>query len=156
MNETSHTDEPYDEELEGFNQSPAFLSADLTTRQDLNGISNKRVLRGSGLDPYAGDDVGLRDGTQVQADPDSDSKGVVAGPGQVGVTITSLPKREDAEPSRFVPLPESSASSNPNREAGDGEDGSLTWGRRLSDGFMKFCSFIGPGFMIAVAYSMPP
>lgn len=42
MNCPSRTEEP---EGTGFNQNPSSLSADLTTRNDLNGIANTRVLR---------------------------------------------------------------------------------------------------------------
>jgi metal iron transporter len=42
MNCPSRTDEP---EGTGFNQNPSALAADLTTRQDLNGIANLRMLR---------------------------------------------------------------------------------------------------------------
>lgn len=42
MNCPSRTEEP---EGTGFNQNPSSLAADLTTRQDLNGIANSRVLR---------------------------------------------------------------------------------------------------------------
>ncbi|TVY84866.1 Manganese transporter SMF1 [Lachnellula suecica] len=42
MNCPSRTEEP---EGTGFNQNPSALAADLTTRQDLNGIANARLLR---------------------------------------------------------------------------------------------------------------
>ena len=42
MNCPSRTDEP---EGTGFNQNPSALAADLTTRQDFNGIANSRILR---------------------------------------------------------------------------------------------------------------
>jgi metal iron transporter len=42
MNCPSRTEEP---KGTGFNQNPSALAADLTTRQDLNGIANARVLR---------------------------------------------------------------------------------------------------------------
>lgn len=42
MNCPSRTEEP---EGTGFNQNPGALSADLTTRNDLNGMANTRVLR---------------------------------------------------------------------------------------------------------------
>lgn len=42
MNCPSRTEEP---EGTGFNQNPSALSADLTTRNDLNGIANSRELR---------------------------------------------------------------------------------------------------------------
>ncbi|KAH9203402.1 hypothetical protein DL95DRAFT_399370 [Leptodontidium sp. 2 PMI_412] len=42
MNCPSRTEEP---EGDGFNQNPSSLSADLTTREDLNGIANARELK---------------------------------------------------------------------------------------------------------------
>lgn len=44
MNCPSRTDEPLEEHPD-WNQSPPFLSPDLTTCQDLNGMANARVHR---------------------------------------------------------------------------------------------------------------
>jgi hypothetical protein len=48
MNCPSRTDETIDHE--GWNQNPSRLAADLTTRQDLNGITNSRAQRDHRLD----------------------------------------------------------------------------------------------------------
>lgn len=154
MNKTSRTDEPYEEDIRGFNQNPAFLSADLTTNQDLNGIVNERALEQSSRGPILLD-LAIQDGAQLDKDPETNSKGR-AGSGQADdTTIVSLPKGGDTEqPTSSASLPVASPSPNSNGEGGDRERGSLLWGRRLKKVFIKFCSFIGPGFMIAVAYSM--
>jgi hypothetical protein len=66
---------------DGWNQSPRFLSPDLTTRQDLNGISNTRenkddesspgILRGSsnwrGVHPLEEKDAGNHLGVGCEA-----------------------------------------------------------------------------------------
>lgn len=62
MNCPSRTDEP---EGTGYNQNPNSLAADLTTRQDLNGIANARVLgRNSSSEVRAMEDL----------EPDRESK----------------------------------------------------------------------------------
>ena len=53
MNCPSRTDEPIGD---GYNQNPPALAASLTTRQDLNGIANSRLLRRKNGDPAHKDD----------------------------------------------------------------------------------------------------
>lgn len=151
MNRTSRTDEPYEGELEGFNQSPAFLSADLTTNQDFNGIANKRTLRRANHAVSLLNSA-LDDDTQLKADPGGDSKDF-RGSGLADNHISQLEGRGTEQAPYSVPFP-SSPPSDLNSEVGGGEAGCLSLGHRLKKGIIKFCTFIGPGFMIAVAYSM--
>ncbi|RYO99547.1 hypothetical protein DL764_006777 [Monosporascus ibericus] len=152
MNRTSRTDEPYEGELEGFNQSPAFLSADLTTNQDLNGIVNKRALMEASHDASVLISA-LDDDTRLEADPGVDLKDVV-GSGLAENHISQPEGKATEQATRSVPFP-SSPPSNSNSEGGGREDGCPSLGHRLKKGVVKFCSFIGPGFMIAVAYIDP-
>ena len=151
MNRTSRTDEPYEGELEGFNQSPSFLSGDLTTNQDLNGIANKRVL-GRRSDDITTLNPTLDDDTRLEADPGGGSNEIV-GSGPADNRVSQPEGRVNEQAACSEPSPRSPSS--PSTGAGGGrEDGCLPVGRRLKNGIIKFCSFIGPGFMIAVAYSM--
>jgi metal iron transporter len=154
MNKVSRTEEPYDE-LDGFNQSPLYLSSDLTINADFEEIANKRVLRGSGLDPSQTDELRSQNGMLSQQYLELPARDLI-GSGQVDVTNDGLPEGGKAEHSVSVSPAASSASPNLNGGSGDEEDGDISWSRRLKYGFKKFCSFIGPGFMIAVAYSMKP
>ncbi len=65
-----------------WNQSPCHLTADLTTRQDLNGVVNSRDRR-DGIDPVGLDRSDV--GTQLDA-PDPGSS--VAGYGSMGLAQT--------------------------------------------------------------------
>jgi metal iron transporter len=151
MNKTSRTDEPY--KGEGHNQSPNPLSNDLTTNQDLNGIVNAREQKGNGarsLDnsgqPIADesppanneDDGGIRRGggsDQQSADGQS--------PGKEVLQVNDGERVADSNP---IQIPASS---------GGRED---SW-HRLKHIIVTFGKFIGPGFLVSVAYSrwsLPP
>ena len=160
MNCPSRTDEV--PEADGHNQNPNALSNDLTTNQDLNGIANSRVLRG-------GDSLSIQSaGQAVEADrvpqsvdPHGDEKhqritntsAAIGQPPTGGVAGgASLP----------LPLPSPSrvntSSSSPSPSNG-GRGGSLIHrhgsplAARLKKVIVTFGKFVGPGFMIAVAYS---
>ncbi len=155
MNCPSRTDEP--PESDGYNQNPNALSNDLTTNQDLNGLANSRELRRT--DPpsilSAGDGVEEEEEEEGSGGLDdlsgSRSRGreakVAAGP-----VVESL-----------VSMPASSLSPAVGAAAGSGNDdvGSRATGcggvagvrARVTKGLVNFGKFVGPGFMIAVAYS---
>ncbi|KAF8846615.1 natural resistance-associated macrophage protein [Acephala macrosclerotiorum] len=140
MNCPSHTDEP---EGTGFNQNPNFLAGDLTTRNDLNGIANSRVLRRSATMDVIIEDVvedNLRDRkkeTAVTATVLTSETGHVQVP-----RITTFDAVEDS-----------------GEDQGVGERVRVQWQRTLfmrsRKVMMKFGKFLGPGFMIAVAYIDP-
>ncbi|KAL8687203.1 MAG: hypothetical protein Q9218_006558 [Villophora microphyllina] len=142
MNCPSRTDES--EERSGWNQNPPSLSADLTTRADLNGIANLRTHRNVDF--------------------------VSHGPSQMDSWIELS---EQDTPQRIHPT-------KPTRHVADGSQGSddtktsasyrtansqnlpntwrhywLRYLRRLARMLIKFSKFIGPGFMVAVAYIDP-
>ena len=62
MNCPSRTEEP--PEGDGMNQNPSSLSADLTTRNDLNGIANTRLLRRIESSEIQSAEVGELDGSR--------------------------------------------------------------------------------------------
>lgn len=151
MNKTSRTDEPYDGALEGLNQSPHPFSSDLTTNQDLNGIINKRVMNGRGQDISLLESA-LKGETQFNPDPETGPRSGV-GSGLPEICVRQPERRGLEQAICPGPLP-MSPPSNSSNGGGDPEASCLSLGLRLKKSVIKFCSFIGPGFMIAVAYSM--
>lgn len=141
MNCPSRTDE--DDQGNGWNQSPPGLSADLTTRADLNGIANLRTHR--------------------------DAEATTTGPSQVDGLVelqeTGLPAHlrskshnpegkgsEDlADPTTFAP--DHIANSQHRRHGSRNTLPRLA--RQAFKTLCKYCKFIGPGFMVAVAYIDP-
>lgn len=137
MNCPSRTDD--DLEHPGWNQNPPALSPDTTTRSDFNGIANSRVHRkraasnGSAL----GDDtMSIDSRPQSLNEPDPATK-KSAGGDVIAASGCHPPPKTGRSPRRpFKDYLSSSA---------------LYYGRSLA----KFGRFIGPGFLIAVAYIDP-
>lgn len=139
MNQTSRTDEPY--EGDGLNQSPNRFSNDLVTNQDMNGISNARERRGR--DPRSTDNSGQTMAQQVPASRDEDdgrvaSKGLAVGDGQSTEAGDGAAAKTDV-----------SAAASPRR---GGPTGLL---RKTAHYLLTFGKFVGPGFLVAVAYIDP-
>ncbi|KAM5347361.1 hypothetical protein ACJ41O_010366 [Fusarium nematophilum] len=150
MNRVSRTDEP---EGDGFNQSPNPLSNDLTTNQDLNGIANARELRRE--DPRA-----LRGSEPPGADDDgvnSNAPGEGNAPHPPSVSIHRDVDRHPGKGDFQVnPLsPPSPPSLSPAQDDGSTTSRHHSPVQRFKSAVVKFGSFIGPGFMIAVAYIDP-
>lgn len=167
MNCPSRTDEV--PESDGHNQNPNALSNDLTTNQDLNGIANSRVLRG-------GDSLSIQSaGQTVEADRVPQSVDPHGGEKHQRITNTSAAIGQSPNVNTNVsdnvnvnvnagglPLPSpsrvNSSSSSPTPSHG-GPGGSLIHrhgspiAARLKKVLVTFGKFVGPGFMIAVAYS---
>lgn len=142
MNKPSRTDEP--QKGDGYNQSPNELSNDLTTNQDLNGISNSRTQRrgdegpsiqSSGQDPYL-------DGLSQLRDPEGGQRM----PAKDGAAAGSLVVDRQAREGPF----ELGPGVPPSDDDGDGQRSAL---RRARNAVFTFIRFIGPGFMVAVSYS---
>lgn len=147
MNKTSRTDEPF--EGEGYNQNPNPLSNDLITNEGLNGIVNSRELKRE--EPQS------LHGITQQADRDKTSS--IAPEMRRGDAFNLLAKRWIGQLSRGGD--KSPLSDTATITPGDGSTGSCDQGNgpqslieRFKNGLLKFCSFIGPGFMVSVAYSM--
>ncbi|KAK1977320.1 metal ion transporter metal ion transporter [Colletotrichum cereale] len=149
MNRPSRTDEPY--EGEGYNQSPNPLSNDLTTNQDLNGTVNARVLE-PGEDGKAQpgaadvailrpDDIWGKDGVSLGAGDASPAKSVGLGhPGGEEAMVALLPTLHSRR--------------SPHGDRDESRVQPSIFGR-VKSAVIKFGSFIGPGFMISVAYIDP-
>lgn len=145
MNCPSRTDEP---EGTGFNQNPSSLSADLTTRQDLNGIANARVLR-----RIASGDIE----NVVEQVPDDETKRKKETSTMAKVDLTSQ--------TNAIPVGERGMSSfevvdlredDDDRGDGAGRGGrwgkglhfSPTWMKDFGENVVKFGKFVGPGFLV--------
>ncbi|KAJ3526934.1 hypothetical protein NM208_g10951 [Fusarium decemcellulare] len=149
MNRTSRTEEPYEGELEGFNQNPSSMSADLTTNQDFNGSVNAKAKTDSKQDASFSKSTGNEE-IRSNSDPDGERDRTAAqglansqSPGRGSEHVSSTPFPRPPPPSRS-----STESTLTSRHA-------ISWFHRLRNAIVKFCSFIGPGFMIAVAYIDP-
>ncbi|RYP64181.1 hypothetical protein DL771_008872 [Monosporascus sp. 5C6A] len=144
MNKTSRTDEPL--EGDGFNQSPNAMSNDLVTNQDLNGIANHREQRGR------------------------DARSTI-GSGQIAAEETPTAVEEEDGPA----VHDRQGPADPHRDAAAGQPpadrwaapngspaavaGSLhgpkSWLEQLRNVVVTFGKFVGPGFMVSVAYIDP-
>ncbi|TVY53070.1 Manganese transporter SMF1 [Lachnellula cervina] len=138
MNCPSRTEEP---EGDGFNQNPSSLAADLTTRQDLNGIANTRILRrtsSSEILPMEEHDPGK----QTERDKSNhSSKEVDEG---------TLGSRDGSGSGRGGGL--GGGKGTVRQRSKDFSVDLFMRARKFATTFGKF---IGPGFMIAVAYIDP-
>ena len=153
MNCPSRPDEPAAHE--GWNQNPSELAADVTTTQDLNGIVNLRTGQDSvkEVEDARGDLQvdGSSDYHRI-ADPDHTlSFRLHKGTSRSSHNVKSLTERRSAK---------THGSAGPRDDLPSFR--SVSPHERSSNSFLriwrilaKFCKFIGPGFMISVAYIDP-
>lgn len=142
MNCPSRTDEPI--ESDGWNQNPPGLAADLTTREDLNGLVNRRTQRDSDL--RVGDEIAI-DTLDQPSDPH----------------VPRIDKSED-DKGKFIadvreaPLATPGTPPSPSMESDSGQPsgtGFLGKFRNVGNVLTTFTKFIGPGFLVSVAYIDP-
>ena len=141
MNCPSRTDELTDE---GWNQSPPALAADLTTRSDLNGIANLRLQRDH-LQP---------DAVERHESPEKEILEHERHPavGRTTATLTDQvggPQECTDKRPQFV-----TKGSNPDQDANLPKF-AAGFVRRSGQILLKFSKFVGPGFMVSVAYIDP-
>ncbi|KAB5583283.1 hypothetical protein GE09DRAFT_295396 [Coniochaeta sp. 2T2.1] len=162
MNCPSRTDEP--PVSDGYNQSPNQFSNDLTTNADLNGISNSRQRSDDALSiqnggqSTEGPDIALTDDPHRTISPSKSGGGGEAAAGSSGKDQQSPEKGPMNLLETFVTQQSMSPSDNGLSDGNGGPGGASgprSLFRRMWDGFITFGKFIGPGFMVAVAYSMP-
>lgn len=127
-----------------WNQSPPTFAADTTTRQDLNGIANSRVRRDDervlGSEP-PGDGISAAGMSDEPTKPESD--GTQLKPVVVTADAPAQPGGSDHDGGH-------SASNS----AGCGQQaGNMI--RHIGRVLKKYTKFIGPGFLVAVAYIDP-
>ncbi|KAI9884665.1 MAG: hypothetical protein M1823_003548 [Watsoniomyces obsoletus] len=146
---------------EGWNQNPQALAADLTTRQDLNGIANARLQRdhsngehGHPGDVHQMDELGIN--TQEPNNGHADSNTVVADGNGIATKKPSEEAAAAAAPK--APLAAGPAGSEKSTPPPDGPGKAVKlqkWAKSLGQGLLKYIKFIGPGFMVSVAYIDP-
>ncbi|KAL8801790.1 MAG: hypothetical protein Q9223_006873 [Gallowayella weberi] len=141
MNCPSRTDEL--DERSGWNQSPPGLSADTTTRADLNGIANLRT----------GQDTTI----------------IARGPSQIDgwIDVDDVDITNKSRTAHYLHRPEGSEKSSATTSAAPYHSENLIRPQErthrsmphllqsLGSTLVKFSRFIGPGFMVAVAYIDP-
>lgn len=141
MNCPSRTDEL--PEHDGYNQSPRSLAGDLTTRSDLNGIANLRSQRDQ-LPPD-----GMTQDEKASRVPIEPAEGEGTERGEVPIHDHGPGLFEKKAPSLHIVV------------SGGRSDLPMPWkkppglARRAKQILFKFSKFIGPGFMVSVAYIDP-
>jgi metal iron transporter len=137
MNCPSRTEEP---EGTGWNQSPSFLASDLTTRQDLNGIANARVLRRIAT----GEIDNVVDGVPADQIKKKDSKE------EVVMAKAACRHVGEGGMSRFDVV-DLNGNDDDGRGTGTGRGtySSSKWFRGLRKVVVTFGRFVGPGFMVS-------
>lgn len=138
MNCPSRTDDTL--EHPGWNQNPPELNADTTTRNDFNGIANSKVHRehASGAGAAMGEGITALDPQPHDLNrKDSESEKKVPGEVIAASSGYQTPERNSGSPRRFsnIPIP--------------------PYILRIAQSIVKFARFVGPGFLIAVAYIDP-
>ena len=140
MNCPSRTDEP--PEFDGWNQNPPPLAADLTTRQDLNGIANLRTQRSS--DSRIVEDH-LDDTGDLVAEEVPPENGEESPASNVDKSLRIHETLRASAVSSSIAV----------------KSGSPPWHafpnhlKHAGRAVAKFGKFIGPGFMVSVAYIDP-
>ncbi|KAJ6041299.1 hypothetical protein N7460_006689 [Penicillium canescens] len=132
INKTSHTDEPL--QGDGYNQSPNPNSNDLTTNEDFNGLVNSRTVR------------------------ESDSQTLPNAASNVPRQIASdAPTENDGHGEASYRLPQRSIDrgQSPKGASAGADAARVALPQRVRKMLATFGSFIGPGFMISVAYIDP-
>ncbi|CAK7265854.1 NRAMP-like transporter smf-3 [Sporothrix epigloea] len=168
MNRPSRTDEL--PRSDGMNQSPNPLSNDLTTNEDLNGLANGRRLQRSVSPPIQHAGIAgnsNRGGIVVENDtePNIREKAIVEEP-----TTTRVGSAGSAQLPSQVSAPPSSSHDREHSGRDDGiidNGGALDAGGRDGEaqqkgsvwkfvsGLKTFLQFVGPGFIVSVAYIDP-
>ncbi|PYH34597.1 NRAMP family metal ion transporter [Aspergillus neoniger CBS 115656] len=138
MNCPSRTDDTL--EHPGWNQNPPALNADITTRSDFNGIANSKVHRrhAGGIGGAAGEGIAAMDhrpnsldGNEPEMEKKTPGEVIAAAPGDQSPRTSSESPRRPFNTSTF------------------------SFFLRLAQSIKKFGRFVGPGFLIAVAYIDP-
>lgn len=151
MSRPSRTDEPH--VGDGYNQNSPQFANDLTRNHDLNGISNARALHREQAPAM----VNWRDGGESPAPSldDAGPKGLKASP----FISSSASGSDNAEgpssgPDRGATIAATAASNDRHHSNGEGSRTMAARLRKVKHAIVTFAKFVGPGFMVAVAYSM--
>ena len=146
----SRTDEPRRSGDQAFNQNPNPFSANLTTSQDLNGVANQRENRSgsrTGISFQILQD-GAGDGGGGLRRPDRDRPPGDMGGDMVKTYPSPMSSSSNSQPSR---APSTAQVESPALDgSADREKSRL---EQIKHALITFSQFVGPGFMISVAYS---
>ena len=175
MNCPSRNDETL--EHEDWNQSPSALSAGLTTREDLNGIVNRRTKQDFGVEAEDGRTEPQKDLVAERSEPprsatrvqSTDSGGNNRRHGISFLDTHLFPSFGHRGPFRSVPeefvsFPrlqiENTPSTAPTNSSPSQTSGGLpkrahNFVLTIGKALRKYLGFVGPGFMVAVAYIDP-
>ncbi|RYN16655.1 Manganese transporter [Alternaria tenuissima] len=134
---------------EGWNQNPDALNADATTRADLDHMANARLQRDHKLDPADGFAAEIETSERHITKRDSKIK-MKALDGQGNITVG-----EGKGPGAVTGSPSGSPVENAGRATNDWRMALRGLSVRASKILRKYATFIGPGFMVAVAYIDP-
>lgn len=137
---------------DGYNQSPDALNADATTRADLSHVANARLRQDHRIDPST--DPTAIDQIEQHADEDGDNPKEEVGSGKGRFAVQRVEKQG------FAAQTESASSGDLARSNGGkrsrGFDETIVHGcQRVGVVLRKYAKFVGPGFMVAVAYIDP-
>lgn len=136
MNCPSRTDEP---EGDGFNQNPSALSADLTTRNDLNGLANSRVLRRI-------PDLAIDEAVEPVPDESTERKKAASFGYMKDVASGTSSGRHVVEGSRMGTTVVGSSSTG-----GGGYQGRVSlYYKRARKAVITYGKFVGPGMMVSL------
>ncbi|KAK9780054.1 putative Natural resistance-associated macrophage protein-domain-containing protein [Seiridium cardinale] len=154
MNQTSRTDEPYEGD-DGLNQSPNALSNDLTTNQDLNGIANSRTRRSSDDESMGDSGQAITEVEPPTPDPDlvkgaQRNLAVVHGDGATGQS----PGTKETSVGTAQVFGDALRRGNDDSTSSVAKDGGSPL-QRVKRIILTFGKFVGPGFMVSVAYIDP-
>ncbi|EMC98358.1 hypothetical protein BAUCODRAFT_422789 [Baudoinia panamericana UAMH 10762] len=130
---------------DAYNQSPNALSADLTTRSDLGRIASARLRTDHRLSNSETVDLEFvetcepteSEGKRPRISDNGDGMGCETGEDMLAETLGTAPHRQHHGPSK---PPQSSW---------------LRWSHRIRSILVRYAKFVGPGFMISVAYIDP-
>ncbi|KAI9846268.1 MAG: hypothetical protein M1837_004257 [Sclerophora amabilis] len=137
---------------DGWNQNPPNLAADTTTRQDLIGVANLRSRRDHEVDPGELEKARIM---EKETETPMESKGAPRMSGVVGVGEDTGGRRESDSMDR-VPAGSGRIHGEPMSSERKTFVGDMRgFARRSGDVLRKFVKFIGPGFMVSVAYIDP-
>lgn len=138
-------------DTDGWNQNPPALNADATTQADLNHMANARLQRDHRIDPV--------DPSWANVDPGQEH---TEGKENTAPLNTGNVKSSAKGSERFVATATLSASSSPGNGGNNGRKVLRDWrnglqgmARRTVQVLIKYGKFVGPGFMVAVAYIDP-
>lgn len=149
MNCPSRTDETL--EHPGWNQNPSPLNRDITTRNDFNGIANSKVHRrhAAGVGSAAGNGMIGEEPPGCDRAHDNEKVDIPKNPPCAGEVVSA------AASGSCEKQPETDSES-PRRSCKESLILSLVpYFHRIGRTAAKFARFLGPGFLVAVAYIDP-